>query len=68
VFQYKKALSLYPKDFDANYRLALGYSYQCQYNFENCDTGMQLILKLEQAFPEKKEVQDVKAIFVHWGE
>lgn len=68
VFQYKKAVALYPSDFEANYRLALGYSYQCQYDFENCDKGMQLILKLEKEFPNNKDIQDVKAIFEHWGE
>ena len=68
VFQYKKAVALYPSDFEANYRLALGYSYQCQYDFENCDKGMQLILKLEKEFPNNKGIQDVKAIFEHWGE
>ncbi|MCB0464822.1 MAG: tetratricopeptide repeat protein [Aequorivita sp.] len=67
VFQYKKAVALYPSDFEANYRLALGYSYQCQYDFENCDKGMQLILKLEKEFPDNKDIQNVKAIFVHWG-
>lgn len=68
VFQYKKAVALYPSDFEANYRLALGYSYQCQYDFENCDKGMQLILKLEKEFPENKDIQSIKAIFEHWGE
>ena len=67
VFQYKKAVALYPSDFEANYRLALGYSYQCQYDFENCDKGMKLILKLEKEFPDNKDIQNVKAIFVHWG-
>ncbi|MBG43239.1 MAG: hypothetical protein CL530_04655 [Aequorivita sp.] len=67
VFQYKKAVALYPSDFEANYRLALGYSYQCQYDFENCDNGMKLILKLEKEFPDNKDIQNVKAIFVHWG-
>jgi len=67
VFQYKKAVALYPSDFEANYRLALGYGYQCQYDFENCDNGMKLILKLEKEFPDNKDIQNVKAIFVHWG-
>lgn len=68
VFQYKKAVALYPSDFEANYRLALGYSYQCQYDFENCDKGMKLVSILEKEFPEKKEIQAIKAIFIHWGE
>lgn len=68
VFQYKKAVALYPSDFEANYRLAIGYGYQCQYDFENCKTGMQLIQKLEKAFPGNQDIHDVKAIFVHWEE
>lgn len=68
VFQYKKAVALYPSDFEANYRLVLGYSYQCQYDFENCSQGMQLILKLEKQFPDNMDIQKVKAVFVHWGE
>jgi len=68
VFQYKKAVALYPSDFEANYRLALGYSYQCQYDFENCEIGMKLISKLEKEFPDKMEIQAVKAVFVHWGQ
>lgn len=67
VFQYKKALQLYPSDFDANYRLALGYSYRCQYDFEDCGTGKELIDKLEKQFPNNKEIKEVKTIFVHWG-
>ena len=47
VFQFKKALQLFPSDFEANYRLALAYSYRCQYDFEDCRTGMQLTRKLE---------------------
>jgi tetratricopeptide (TPR) repeat protein len=33
IFQYKKALEVFPSEFDAQYRLALAYSYQCQYKF-----------------------------------
>jgi len=68
VFQYKKAVELFPNDFDANYRLALGYSYRCQYNFEDCRVGKELIDKLEKQFPNDKDIKEVKTIFVHWGE
>ena len=67
-FNIKKAVALYPSGFEANYRLAIGYGYQYQYDFENCKTGMQLIQKLEKAFPGNQDIHDVKAIFVHWEE
>ena len=31
IFQYTEALKLFPKEFDANYRLSLAYSYSCSY-------------------------------------
>lgn len=67
IFQYKNALKLYPNDFDANYRLALSYSYRCQYEFEDCEIGKKLIDKLEKQFPNNEDIKAVKAIFVHWG-
>lgn len=68
VFQYKKALELFPNDFEANYRLALAYSYRCQYNFEDCKNGMQLTKKLAKQFPNNQEIRKIKAVFVNWGE
>ncbi len=68
AFQYKKALGLFPGDFEANYRLALAYSYRCQYDFEDCKIGMQLIRKLEEQFPNNQNIKNVKEIFVNWGE
>lgn len=68
VFQYKKAQQLFPNDFEVNYRIALGYSYRCQYDFEDCGVGKELIDKLEKQFPTNEKIKDVKAIFVNWGE
>ncbi|CAM3302190.1 tetratricopeptide repeat protein [Aequorivita lipolytica] len=65
IFQYKNAVKLYPNDFGANYRLALGYAYRCQYEFEDCAVGKKLIDKLEKQFPENIDVKAVKAIFLH---
>lgn len=67
IFQYKNALKLYPNEFNASYRLAIAYSYRCQYEFEDCEVGKKLIEKLEGQFPENKDIKKVKAIFVHWG-
>jgi hypothetical protein len=35
IFLYKNAVEIFPENFDANYRLALAYSYNC--NFKNID-------------------------------
>jgi len=68
VFQYKKALQLFPSDFEANYRLAMAYSYRCQYDFEDCGIGMKLTHKLEDQFPSNQNIKKIKSVFVHWGE
>ncbi|MBT0607385.1 tetratricopeptide repeat protein [Aequorivita echinoideorum] len=68
VFQYKKALQLFPNDFEANYRLALGYSYKCQYDFKDCRKGKILIDKLSEQFPHNQKIKEIEYIFHHWGE
>jgi len=67
IFQYKKATELFPSEFAGQYRLAVAYSYQCQYDFEGCKEGMKIVKKLEKAYPDSEEVQAVKAVFEHWG-
>lgn len=67
IFQYKKAIELFPSEFAGQYRLAVAYSYQCQYDFEGCEEGMKIVKKLEKAYPNSEEVQTVKAVFEHWG-
>ncbi len=39
IFQYKKALEIYPGDYEALYRLTLAYSYRCQNTAVDCDLG-----------------------------
>lgn len=68
AFQYKKALQLFPSDFEANYRLALAYSYRCQYDFEDCEIGMKLTRKLEEQFPSNSDIKKIMAIYANWGE
>lgn len=67
VFQYKKALEIFPTEYAAHYRLALAYSYRCQYDFEDCEEGMEIIETLEKTYPNSEELQKVKAVFEHWG-
>lgn len=67
IFQYKKASELLPSEFAAHYRLAVAYSYQCQYEFKGCEEGMQIVERLEKEVPNSEEIQKVKAVFEHWG-
>ncbi len=67
IFQYKKALELYPSEYRAHYRLAVTYSYQCQYEFKGCEEGYALIKKLETQFPHATELESVKTVFEHWA-
>ena len=67
IFQYKKAVELFPSEFTALYRMAVAYSYQCQYEFEGCEEGMEIAKKLEKVYPNSEEIKKVKAVFEHWG-
>jgi len=67
IFQYKKAAELFPTEFAAHYRMAVAYSYQCQYEFQGCEKGMKIVERLEEDYPNSEEIQKVKAVFEHWG-
>lgn len=67
IFQYKKAVELFPSEFAAHYRMAVAYSYQCQYEFKGCEEGMKIIERLEKEFPNSEELPAVRAVFEHWG-
>lgn len=63
VFQYREALSVFPNEYDANYRLSLAYSYLCQNKNVNCKEGKKLISKLKKQFPNKNEILEIEVIF-----
>jgi hypothetical protein len=63
IFQYKEALKVFPTEFDANYRLALAYSYSCQNEQINCEIGERLTERLIKQFPDKNEILKIDAIF-----
>jgi len=67
IFQYKKALEIYPKEYGVNYRLALAYSYQCQYKFKGCEKGKALTDNLNRQFPNDTDIQKLLALFEHWA-
>ena len=67
LFQYRKALELYPGNYDARYRIALAYSYQCQYEFKGCEEGKQMVEELKEEFPNRSDLLEVEKVFTHWG-
>lgn len=62
IFQYKMALSLFPSEFDAQYRLTLAYAYRCEYTFLDCDKGKTALMKLRKQYPNKSELIELKLI------
>ncbi|NAS30285.1 hypothetical protein GTQ40_04830 [Flavobacteriaceae bacterium R38] len=60
IFQYKKALEIFPNEYDANYRLALAYTYRCKYESTNCNEGETLVNTLIKAFPDKINLNELK--------
>lgn len=63
IYFYEKAVDLYPEKYEANYRLALAYSYHCQYKDLDCKIGSELNEKLLKYFPEDTKVLELKHIF-----
>lgn len=62
IFQYTEALKLYPKEFSANYRLALAYSYSCSHEAINCEAAKYTTDKLVDKFPKDPKVHKLKKI------
>lgn len=62
IFQYTEALKLFPREFDANYRLSLAYTYSCSFEGKNCDAAHYTLDKLGKEFPHKAEIKELKNI------
>ncbi len=63
IFQYKKALEIFPAEYDANYRLALAYYNKCLYKNKSCSLGKELTQKLARQYPKKQEVVKLVSLF-----
>ncbi len=63
IYRYKEAVELFPDEFEANYRLALAYSYHCQYKNKDCEIGKMLTIRLLKYFPEKVNLIELKNVF-----
>ncbi len=63
IYQYHKAVKIFPQTYEANYRLALAYSYNCAYWSKDCEIGKELTKKLMIFFPNEKNLDTLKNIF-----
>lgn len=63
IHQYKNAVKLFPKKYNANYRLALAYSYNCKYEKMDCEKGYGLVKKLLEFAPNDNDLLDLERVF-----
>jgi len=63
IFLYKNAVEIFPENFDANYRLALAYSYNCKFKNIDCEKGYKLNNRLLKYFPNNLNLQELKKKF-----
>lgn len=62
IFQYKNAVQVFPEKYEANYRLALAYSYKCKFDNSDCDKGLILVERLMKVNPNDKDLMTLKSI------
>ncbi|MDY7395054.1 hypothetical protein UMM65_07360 [Aureibaculum sp. 2210JD6-5] len=63
IYRYQQAVKLFPNEFEANYRLALAYSYNCKFEKKDCETGKKLTHRLLKNYSEDKGLQELKIDF-----
>lgn len=62
IFQYKKALVIFPNDYSIHYRLANAYCLRCEDEFKDSNKAKKLLDKLMNQFPDKLELLKLKKI------
>ncbi|MFK5982640.1 MAG: hypothetical protein QM499_06980 [Flavobacteriaceae bacterium] len=63
IYNFEKALKLYPNSFEAKYRLVLAYSYKCERMKFDCEVGEELISQLILDYPNKHQLLKLEFIF-----
>ncbi|MBJ2175609.1 hypothetical protein JBL43_15260 [Aureibaculum sp. A20] len=63
IYRYQQAVKLFPNEYEANYRLALAYSYNCKFDKKNCEAGKRLTTRLLKNYSEDKNLQKLKFVF-----
>lgn len=64
IFQYKKALEIYPSNYDAQYRLAYAYTYRCRNTKVNCELANRFVQKLRSTLPERQELIELEQVLI----
>ena len=62
VFQYEKALEIFPKEYDINYRLTYALCLRCEADFTNCKEAKNKLDKLLLEFPNRSELLELRKI------
>jgi len=62
IFQYTRALEVFPNEFDAQYRLAQAYTYKCQLENEGCFKADSLVDRLITHFPNDENIKKLKTV------
>lgn len=63
IFYYNKAKTMYPTNYDINYRLVRAYGYSCIYQSKNCYDAKNLLNELFVQFPNKQnELTKIKSL------
>uniref|UniRef100_UPI00404A40D3 hypothetical protein n=1 Tax=Gelidibacter sp. TaxID=2018083 RepID=UPI00404A40D3 len=61
IFQYKKALEIFPNEYHIKYRLAYAYTYRCRNEQKDCETGLAYIKDLMKTYPNTDDLIQLKS-------
>lgn len=67
IFQYKKALEIFPNEYHIKYRLAYAYTYRCRNEQKDCDTGLAYINALMEVYPNNDDLIQLKSTLEFFG-
>ncbi len=62
IFQYKKALEIFPKEYDINYRLTYALCLRCEADFTYCKEAKDKLDELLLQYPNRNELLELRGI------
>lgn len=65
IFQYKKALEIFPEEYDIHYRLTYAFCLSCEADFKNCNKAKEKLDKLLLQYPNKSELLELRKIMIY---
>jgi len=63
IYRYEQAVKLFPHSYEANYRLALAYKYNCEFKNKDCLLGEKLTTKLLKYHSDEINLINLKVEF-----